>query len=57
MQQLHGALSRTQITAGKAQISIHHANQRQIWKMPALGDDLRADDQINLALFNGLGGG
>jgi len=54
MEKLHGALRRAQITAGKAEISIHDANQREVGKMPALGDDLRADDQINLALFNRL---
>ena len=57
MEQLHGAFSGAQITARQAKISIHHAHQRQIGKMPALGDDLRADDQINLAPFNRLGGG
>ena len=49
VQQLHRALGGAQIAAGEAEIGVHHADQRQMREMPAFGDDLRADEQIDLA--------
>ena len=60
VQQLHGPLGGAQVTTGQAEVGIHHADQRQMREVPALGDDLRADDQIDLAPLDrvrGLGGG
>jgi hypothetical protein len=48
VQQLHRALGGAQIAAGQPKIGIDHADQRQMRKMPAFGDDLRADDEVNL---------
>ena len=57
VQQLHRAFRRAQIAAGQAQIGVHHAHQRQMRKVPALGDDLGADDQVHRARLDGVGGG
>ena len=48
---------RPQIASRQPQIGVHHAHQGQVGKMPALGDDLGADDQVHLAVGNGVGGG
>ena len=47
MQQLQRPLARAEVAAGKAEVGIDHAHQRQMRKMPALGHDLRADDEID----------
>ena len=48
MQQLHRPLRCAQIAARQAQVGIHHPHQRQMRKMPTLGHDLRADDEVDL---------
>ena len=40
------ALARPRIARIERQIGIDHADQRQMWEMMALGDELRADDEI-----------
>ena len=60
MQQLHRALGRPQVAAGEPEIGIDHADQGQPREVPALGDDLGADHQVDLALgdpAHRLGGG
>ena len=51
-QQLPGALARPWIAGLECKIRIHHARQHEMWKMMALGDKLRADHQIDLALLD-----
>ena len=53
MQQLERAFARAQIAVRAAEIGIDHADQRQLRKMMALGDDLRADQHVDLALRHG----
>ena len=50
MQQLVGALGRAQVAALETEIGIHHADQGQHREMMALGDDLGADQQVDLML-------
>ena len=57
MQQLHRALGGPQVATGQAEIGVHHANQSQMREMPAFGDDLGADDQIDFSTFDSPGGG
>jgi hypothetical protein len=49
MQQLEGALGRTGIGVGEAEIAVDDADQIELGKMVALGDKLRADDDVELA--------
>jgi hypothetical protein len=49
-EQLEGALGRARIAVGQAEIGIDHADQRHVRKIVALGDELRAYDDIGLAL-------
>ena len=56
VEELDGALRRPQVAAGEAQVSVNDANQRQVRKVPAFGDDLRADDKIDLAGRDGVRG-
>ena len=37
---------------GEAEIGVEHAHQRQLFEMMALGDQLRADDQVVLAALD-----
>jgi hypothetical protein len=46
---LEAALGRAQIAALQAEIGIDHADQRQIGEVIALGHQLRADDDVDLA--------
>jgi hypothetical protein len=56
VEELDGALGGAEVSAGEAEVGIDDADQRQMRKMPALGDDLRADDEIDLAVMDGAGG-
>src|SRR3546814_5255374 len=42
-------LAGTQVAAGEAEVGVDHADQGQPREMVALGDDLRADDHVDLA--------
>ena len=60
MQQLYGPLRRAQVAAGQSEVGIHHANEGEVREVPALGDDLGADDKVHLAALDhvgSLGGG
>ena len=46
---LEGALGRAQIAAVEPEIGIDHADQRQVGEVIALGHQLRADDDVDLA--------
>ena len=50
MQQLERALGGARIAVGKAEIGIDDADQIELGKMVALGDKLRADDDVEAAL-------
>ena len=55
-----GALGGTQITIAQTQIGINHADKTKLRKMMALGDNLRADNNIGLTgadAFNGIAHG
>ncbi len=49
IEQLEGALGGARVGLREAEIGVDHADQRQAWKVMALGDELGADDQIHLA--------
>ena len=46
---LEGALGRAQVAAGQAQVRVDHADQGEVGEMIALGDELGADDDVDLA--------
>src|SRR4029079_5248630 len=48
-QELEGALRRARVSLRQAEIGVDHADQSQAREMMALGDELRADDDIDLA--------
>ena len=52
--ELKRPLPRPQIAALEAQISIDHADHRQVGKVVALGDDLRADKNVDLVVRHPL---
>ncbi len=49
MQQLERALGCARIAVGQAEIGIDHADQVELGKMMAFGDELRADDDVEAA--------
>ena len=49
MQKLEGALGRARIAVRKAEIGIDDADQIELREMMALGDELGADDDVELA--------
>ena len=53
-EQLKRALGGARIAIGEAEIGIDHADQRHVGEMVALGDELRADDDVGLALGDRL---
>src|SRR5438552_1557938 len=53
MQQLEGAFGGARIARPSAQIRIDDSGKRQLRKMIPLGDDLRADDDVDLARGKG----
>src|SRR3546814_8685534 len=59
---VEGALCRAQVAAFEAQIGVDHADQRQVGEMIAFGDELGADDDVDVARLHavdelgGLGG-
>ena len=54
MQQLEGALGGARIAIGEADVGVDDADQRHVGKIVALGDQLRADDNVRLAPRDGL---
>ena len=50
LQQLIGAFPSPRVAMGQPQIAIHHADQSEAGKMMPLGDQLRADNDINFAI-------
>ena len=46
---LEAALGGAQVAAGKAEVGIDHADQGEVGEMIALGDELGADDDVDLA--------
>ena len=50
MQQLERALGRARIAVGKTQIGVDDADEIELGKMMTLGDELRADDDVEAAL-------
>ena len=50
MQQLEGALGGARIAVAEAEIGIDDADQIELREMMALGDELRADDDVEAAL-------
>ena len=53
-EQLEGALGGARIAIGEAEIGIDDADQRHVGKIVPLGDQLRADDDVGLALGDRL---
>ena len=50
MQELERALGRARIAVGEAEIGVDDADQIELREMVALGDELRADDDVEAAL-------
>ena len=53
-QQLERPLGRARIAIGEAEIGVDDADQRHVREIVPLGDELRADDDIGLALGDRL---
>ena len=51
-QHLIGSLARSWVAALQTQISIDHPNQSEVWEVMAFGDDLGADQNVDLALLH-----
>ncbi len=51
-QELEGALACTQVSAAQAGVGVDHAYQRQRGEVVTLGNDLRADEDIDLAALH-----
>jgi len=49
-EQLEGPFGGARIAIGEPEIGIDHADQRHVRKIVTLGDELRADDDVRLAL-------
>ena len=49
-QELEGALGRAHVAEGEAEIGVDHADQGEIGEIVPLGDELGADDDVDLAL-------
>ena len=49
MQELEGALRRARVAVAQAEIGVDHADQIEHREVMALGDQLRADDDIEAA--------
>ena len=50
IEQLERALGGARIAAAEAQICVHHADEREMREVVALGDELRADHNVEGAL-------
>src|SRR6185369_17684766 len=50
MQKLEGALRRTRIAVAEAEVAVDDADQIELGEMMALGDELRADHNIEASL-------
>ena len=56
VQQLECALASPRISAvSKAEIAIDNADKGEVWKVVTLGDDLRANDDVDLAALRFCG--
>ncbi len=53
-QELEGALGGARVAVGEAEIGVDHADQRHVGEVVALGDELRADDDVGLAIGDGF---
>ena len=53
-QELEGALGGARVAIGEAEIGIDDADQRHVGEIVALGDELRADDDVGLAIGDGF---
>ena len=54
LQKLEGPLRRPRISRGQAEIGINHADKSERWEMMPLCDELRANDDLEFALRNGI---
>ena len=52
IEKLEGALGGAQVAVREAEIGVDHADQRQLREVVALGDELGADDDIDLAVLD-----
>ena len=52
IEKLEGALGGARIGMGEAKIGVDHADECEAGKVMALGDELRADDDIDLAVLD-----
>ena len=52
VQELEGPLSRAGVGLCQAKVCVDHADQREPREVMALGDELRADDHVHLALLD-----
>ena len=50
MQQLEGAFGRARIAVGQTEIGVDDADQVELGKVVTLGDELRADDDVETSL-------
>ena len=57
VQELDGAFRRPQIGVSQTEVRIDDPDEGEMWEMPAFGDELRADDQIDFPRFNCTRGG
>ena len=53
-QELEGTLGGARVAVGETEIGIDDADQRHVREIVALGDELRADDDVGLALGDGF---
>ena len=53
VEQLELALGGAQIAAREPEVAVDHADQREVREMMALGDDLGADQQVQLMVAHG----
>ena len=52
MQQLERALGGARVARAEAEVGIDHADQIELGKLVPLGDELRADDDVDAALLD-----
>ena len=58
--ELDGSFGGAEVAAGEAEVGVDHADEGEVGEVPAFGDDLGADDEVDLAGLDaggGLGGG
>ena len=57
VEELDGAFGGAEVTAGEAQVRVDDADEGEVGEVPAFGDDLRSDDEVDLAGLDACGGG